>query len=102
MKMTEREIDEALTNVLKQYGELVRLAQGTKELPRKTIGSITIQFFDDGQYGFAYAGVFQKATTMGALFDCLLSFRESIYSNEAHQEISGLIESLMLDPKDVN
>jgi hypothetical protein len=102
MKMTQREIDEALTAVLTQYGELVRIAQGSKERPRKTIGSITIQFHDDGQYSFAYAGVFQKATTMGALFDCLLNFREQIYSDEAAEQISGLIESLTLDPKDVN
>ena len=102
MNMTESEINEAVTNVLTQFGELVRYAQGDGDNKRKTIGAITIQFHDDGNYSHAYAGVFQKAATMGAIFDCLLNFRESLQTQEVSEGLTGLFEMLSLSDKDIN
>lgn len=102
MNMTEQEIRDAVTNVLTQYGELVRHAQGTSEDKRRTVGAVTIQFHDDGNYSFSFAGVFQKAGTIGALFDCILTLRESINAQQAAENLAGLFEVIGLDKKDVN
>lgn len=102
MKMTQKEIAEATTSVLTLYGNLVNQVQGTEESARKTVGAICIQFHDDGQYSYAFGGSFQKATSLGAIFDVLLSLRENIQSQQLTEEMGAFVEMLQLAPTQVN
>ena len=102
MKMTDEEVRNAVTNVLEQYGELIRIARGTQASDRQTVGAVTVMFHDDGNYSFAFAGVFQKAMALGALADCQLSLREQINAQQAADNLAGLFEAAMLDPSDIN
>ena len=102
MNMTDQEVDHAVIKVLEQYGQLINVAQGTQEDPKKTVGAITIAFHSDGQHTFAFAGVFQRATALGALLDCLLTLRESIQSQQVSENLNAFVEMLGLQPGDIN
>jgi len=102
LKMTDRQIAESVQDVLRHFGELVLHAQGTSENKRKTIGAVTIQFHDDGTYSYAFGGTFQKATTLGAIFDTMLTLREAMLTQETGEQLGAFIESLSLRPNDVN
>lgn len=102
LSMTDSEIAKAVTDVLKHFGEMVILAQGTQKDKRKTIGAITVQFHDDGQYSYAFGGAFQRGTALGALLDATLTLREAMAAQETGEQMAAFIESLSLQPKDVN
>ncbi len=100
--LTENQIATAVTDVLKQFGALIEKVQGTKEHPHRVIGNVSLIFYEDGQYGYSFGGFLSKAITMGALSDVLLEFRDFVKAQEVNEEITGLIESSMLQAKDLN
>jgi len=101
MQMTDKQITDAVTDVLTHYGQLIRTVSGTQENPRKTTGAITVQFHDDGQYSIALGGCFQKATALGAMFDAMLTLREQMAA-QTGQEMAAYIEALSLDKTEFN
>lgn len=100
--LTDDEKVTAGTDILKHYGALIEQVQGTKENPRRIVGTVTLQFYEDGQYGYGLAGFLSKAITLGALTDTQLIVRELIMQQETIGHLQGLIESSRLQPKDIN
>jgi hypothetical protein len=98
MEMTVEEQRDATVSVLEHLGKLVQDAQN--ENP--TIGAVTLSFHNNGQFSIGFVGSLDKALTMGALLDTLLSFREMAASKEVGEHMTALVESLMIADKDKN
>ena len=92
MEMTVEEKAEALTSVLEHFGKLVTNAQGDDPI----IGAVTLTFHLNGQFNIGYVGSLDKALTMGAMLDALLSFREMVASKEVGEQMLGLMQSLTI------
>jgi hypothetical protein len=101
-ELTNDQIKTAVIDVLEYYGKLIEQVQGTKENPRKIVATVTVQMYDDGQYGYGFSGQFSKGVTLGALTDATLSFRELIMRYEAAETMQGFFEAAMLQPNDLN
>ncbi len=100
--LTETQIATAVTDVLKQFGTLITKVQGTKEHSHRVIGSVSLIFYEDGQYGYSFGGFLSKAVTMGALSDVLLEFRDFVKHQEMAEQVKGMCEASMLQAKDLN
>lgn len=101
-ELTEDQILNAITDILTHYGKLVTQAQGTQENPRRIIGTVSVQFYDDGQYGYSFAGFLSKGVTLGALTDVQLTFRDMLMAQEVQEHVQGMFEASKLRPEEVN
>ncbi len=101
-ELTNAQIKSAVADVLEHYGKLVLQAQGTQENPRHIIATVTVQMYDDGQYGYGFSGLLSKGVTLGALTDAMLSFRELVMQQEMGEQLQGMFEAAMLKPEDLN
>ena len=101
-ELTNDQVKTAVTDVLEHYGKLITQVQGTAENPRKIIATVTVQMYDDGQYGYGFSGLLSKGLTIGALTDAMLVFREFVMQQEMGEQIQGFFEAAMLKPNDIN
>ena len=99
-QLTEDQVLTSITEILSHYGKLVLQAQGTDENPRRIVGAVTLQVYEDGQYGYGFAGILSKGMTLGALTDVQLTFRDMIMAQEVNEQIQGMFEASMLQPED--
>ena len=100
--LTNDQVKSAVTDVLEHYGKLIESAQGTKENPRKIIATVTVQMYEDGQYGYGFSGLLSKGLTIGALTDAMLVFREFVMQQETNEQLQGFFEAAMLQNSDLN
>ena len=102
IKFTPDQIKQAVEDVKQHLKNTQHAADGSDETPRKTIGVVTVQMYDDGQYGYGFSGLLSKGLTIGAMSDATLSFRELITSYEHAEIMQGVFAASMLKPNDIN
>ena len=92
MHMTVEEKAAALTGVLEHLGKLIQNANNDDP----TIGAVTVTFDASGQFNLGFVGSLDKALTMGALADALLSFREIVNAKASDEQLLALAQSLTI------
>ncbi len=108
MQMTNDEMLTALAGVLTHLGKLIETANGDD----KIIGAVTVTFQQSGQFNLGFVGSLDKALTMGALTDAMLSFRDIVNAKEVGNQmlasfqeaerIGAYVESLTIPDKNKN
>lgn len=99
-QLTEDQALTAVTDILSHYGKLVLQAQGSQENPRRIVGTVTIQMYEDGQYGYGFAGILGKGVVLGALADVQLTFRDMVMAQEVEAHLTGMFEASQLLPEE--